>query len=621
MKPAEIATYPEVFTDAPGGVFRERIFSGPLWSAEVFKNAVHPSPANLPSQQSQELVTDPDSLYVAQRSPHNRDHEAASDFWNLLFGTQPRPQMLIVSGAVGTGKTTFLEYFFNVALPLRSQLEKPIAVFYSGLEDQTQFGSAKKKLRHDIKNCLMRQFPGIESEDDYAMWDRKVNGWNNPVHQNAALGEPKSAYRARLINTYFIDPECFLEEAIHYITQVKMRSLFVIVDNLDQMPERAIQEIVNELRELYANSIHICFILPLRPETKGLLVSRGVVPKGVEDFYLSAVDEEKLFARRASAASRKITESRKNVNRQIEYDTHTSYFKIWYGDAARRAQLAVEFSVHNASSDQKRAWSSICSALNNSTRKILRTRLRMISHPRFFDKVRQGSAISNYDIIEAALMGDDNFCGTDSILCDIINLFASNGGLADIADNQPDLVLMYYLLNTLRKTQDLTVVKDYLKFTGFGDASIDNALRVFDDKGVLNRYEDNSIKVHGEVIMGYIRLIKHVAYFECTAISRAARQKATQHREREKFSDAKRLFHAIKNIESKIRTRPTTRRLRSITFPSLSDLLHEAYRRRYTDTTLRAIIGETAADNFLKWFFYVDPSEPQPPPFLTRHVP
>jgi hypothetical protein len=573
--PAEVESHSDSLDDTKG-VFRER-FIETDWSGRS-------------------VGSDPDDLFVSSRTG-GADVQPAEKLWTLLFPANGlRPRMMLLTGAVGVGKTAFLEHFFNIFMPDRlshsssASLVRPV-VLYVDLTDNLEYITCRAAIYESLRNSINTCFPTLDTESEYAMWERKFRWDSTRVYNDAMGDETVFVSRARLVQTILHDDRIFVKEALWYLTEKNKREVIIIVDNVDQLAHKMVGRLIGVVREICANLSRICRILPMREETKSGLIRHDVVEAGVTELRLEPPDLGLVFAARARAAHTRIVASKRSVSEEIELEDSTIHNYIFYTVAAEHVQDALEVPYQLQSMPAKNAWRILRDIMQDSTRKLLRIQRRMIRFSPLFSRIVENprSVFSNYDILEACLKGERLFQGISDPYCDVINVFSSCGGPLDFGRNRTDMLVMYYLLRECKKGGAMTQIQNRMKSLGFVENSVGNALEIFNTRGVIRSTPSGTPVVHHRVINGYLDLIKQVAFFDCVATSHLVCF------EGDPIEHSVNLFQRLLDAEAEV-ARNVQRRSKMASHMAarsnlLSDDILNGYRGRYESEEVTSAIG------------------------------
>lgn len=505
MKNALARSVPEIF-DGSHGAFREELWQGAVGNSIPIEDY---------------------GLYEPRRRltsgielrPHEKEEAL---FKSLLDGSSMRGKMLLLTAPRGTGKTTFLHYFFSKYVDQHmSRACKAGFTELVMLSRSLKRGSASRITRDlwaGIASQISSRFKDIEKENKYKMWSREYP-WDDGTHVDAMGTQAPEKYRASVIHGDRPSRFVFCREALRYLHETRTGYIFVLfIDDIDHLPPKAIFEIVQDLREICFET-KIAVILPMRPETRQYLVHKGVAnDDSASELTLGVAAEAGVMARRAKYAKRRLLNLERDAWDLVPLDDRGdghSFLPINPVDARRRTELLITEMINESDSESKYAWSVLRGVVGGSIRGMIRVRRRLAVSESWYQHVVEmdRSKMSNYDILRGVLCGgEEEFTGKQHD-CDISEVYSLGG--ADIWDRR--LLAGPLLLQLLAKGEasQRVIEKKLARFEiplSWTRQLIDN----LDSLGVVHCF-GTYMEVEEEMVSSYQQLIVHPAYVDCIA--------------------------------------------------------------------------------------------------------
>ncbi len=187
---------------------------------------------------------------------------------NLEKSITLRPQFLLVLGPVGAGKTTFLNYTSKVSVP--GVINDKILWVYIDFKKATD--------SDNIRSFLYKELLGfIENEKNLKLnsWEDTIqNAYNEDIEHlkygplSLVFKDDKKEFNKEITKIIMNDRdnlEPFVEKILKYAS--KIRPIFVVVDNIDQIESEDFQQKVFNESQAIARRINSNFILSLREST------------------------------------------------------------------------------------------------------------------------------------------------------------------------------------------------------------------------------------------------------------------------------------------------------------------------------------------------------------------
>ena len=178
-----------------------------------------------------------------------------------------RPPTLLIGGA-GTGKTTFLQWFFRVN-EHRPNLENTVLIWVDFRKAGYAADEVAQRLRQEIISQLEDSpLLGLDSLGALqAVYRDRVNRLRKttlaPFEQDASQMQTKIA---ECINQWQSDACEYIRRLLHYAIPHSGRSVLIVLDNADQKDE-PFQYAVYDVAQQLANSEPVSIVLVLREST------------------------------------------------------------------------------------------------------------------------------------------------------------------------------------------------------------------------------------------------------------------------------------------------------------------------------------------------------------------
>lgn len=189
-------------------------------------------------------------------------------FDNLLKNSVERPpQFILVLGAVGVGKTTFLHYTKTISS--KEIIDKNIPWLYLDFKKATDFDDPKAFIYSQLLEC-------IDADDNFEMnsWEKVIKpaydtqikvlqkGVWQPYIKNPDVFEQKVA---ELIGSERNEVVSYVEKLLKHIG--KDRTVFVVIDNVDQILDPETQSRIFLEAQALARRVGCSVIVALREAT------------------------------------------------------------------------------------------------------------------------------------------------------------------------------------------------------------------------------------------------------------------------------------------------------------------------------------------------------------------
>lgn len=149
----------------------------------------------------------------------------------------PPPDPIIIIGSKGAGKTTFINYLFEVSLDPETLSERPFV--YLDFRKYDDLGSEKEQIYKDILSSIERQYPDLNLYDLTVLkrtFYREINQKDKGVWKHIKDSDT-SAYNERvstLLDEALKNPIEHFNKLSEYLIREKRKRLTIIIDNADQ---------------------------------------------------------------------------------------------------------------------------------------------------------------------------------------------------------------------------------------------------------------------------------------------------------------------------------------------------------------------------------------------------
>jgi hypothetical protein len=480
--------------------------------------------------------------YVDKRKSYSGVYDLENFYAERIFLSYNWPseilgeQIIQVIGGAGSGKSTFIRFFYQYYLPYFETI-----VNNSSINSDEHLIHTKAFQRHILLYVNLRR--GLSTKEMIPYIYEKLGEALISVaeYKNINLGsvnEAKFSKRWLKKQILYLAKEVEANERKWYISWV--------LDNSDQMDEDAQRDLIKLMldwipeepstisskspviegdhRELWR------IVIPIRPETLIGLTSHWTPCRNRRQFDLSSIDQDLLISKRADYLGLKVLESTKNpfidVNGFFPLTINKTFSRPQFNmivpsekapEMKQILQLAHsgESQISDKPGIPEDAKPIIDLLVHDSARRRLFL-VRRIAFNRTFRIRRQQGQLSKFYFFEALIRGNDelfNPSERDDIV--LLNLYNMGNG----PKNEPfSICVGLHAIFLLKQDMEWEEVKKSLKRIGYQKDHLKNCESWLEAKEIIKR-NGNHRNIDTSIIAGHWALLKERAYTDNMAVS------------------------------------------------------------------------------------------------------
>lgn len=473
--------------------------------------------------------------FVDRRIRKNKSKEppfaAEQKLFNAFWPPTEGKQLIQIVGDSGTGKSTFLRYFFQYYLPYYEIIKNKVP--QDSEIDRIHRDSYKKHivlyvdLRQPTSHLKKFLFRSLGESLHYTC---KNLGCENLLNQ----GEKKYSEKHVMDDISRIAALCESGERKYYISW--------FLDNSDQMPEKMQLELVKVVRKYIPKEQSYIFagdpvkenqlrqlwrvIIPIRPETRTNLNPSWAPLQNKCSINLNPIDPDLLIEKRATFLHSKISGSKRHFNQDYYDLTHTrADFDLKTPVEIANDLKEVLLAANRLEKEKATTVSSARAVLDNLVGGSARRRLNLL--PRialsrvFRERYQEGKSkgwdvyVTPFYFFDGLIRGDaDEFEAHDdnNLILNLYDLGSSSGESYSIFVG----VFSIHLLNQGMEWAD---VKISLGRLGYPENDLVESQKWLINKELIKHLYSGDYQIEREIVQGHWEILKERSYTDNMAVA------------------------------------------------------------------------------------------------------
>jgi hypothetical protein len=490
---------------------------------DAFAERILPAPTTVGSFSAAEAP-----LYVNERLSHDAGgHEtlkpqAFEAILDEMFWHEEKPPLLFIEGMVGSGKSTFVEYYLRCYCPHTGIRAKDFSAKLILLIDFRSTPSAQefdkrlfKIARTQILAACAKVSFKLEVENCYSFW-KPIFDFDSDTFRAAQGDQDVEAFRRNYVHTHkpSVSDEDWVHAALHYLSQQQGTSfpykyIVLCLDNLDQSDPDVIQHAIYRIREwteLRDNIRLWRVIIPVRPNTLSLILDEVKPLPRYDVMALSPPDLNRLLELRNEVLRTAIA----GIN---NHDSPNE------PDVEENATIMQSFLTNCRSWASPRFHEFLWNISGGSSRQILELWQGIMSSKSLYNNYKvkvndpaTSQSLGHYFLMNGMLTAQYRVYHPEKH--SILNVF----NLIDESRSERDLLIGIHVLALLKNgVTDYDQLLVSLERLGYGLYPIEEVLRRFKSRYVFRLLKKRIIQPERQIINAYWSLLAEPAYIEQVA--------------------------------------------------------------------------------------------------------
>lgn len=430
-----------------------------------------------------------------------------------LFWGEGKFTLLFVEGAVGSGKSTFIDYYLRCYCPNEGTHQAHFAakliinVDFRSTPSVVEFDKRLyEEARQQIRNACTEISFAIEVEDDYEFWNPLFE-FNSETFLRAQGSEDPLAFRTTYVNNHkpTVSDEAWVRCALRFLSMKAGSSvcpfqyLVLCLDNLDQSDLEVLQHAIYRVREWtkLAGTMRLWRVfVPVVPGTLSLILEKVRPLPGYEPLFIPAPKLESLLDRRSEVLEAAINGS---SDKQSDKPSRMlEFIRDCRGWASPRFHALLRGVSAGSARTSLKLWQCVMSSPS-----VFETYSARVDNP------ASKQFLGHYYLMDGMLTAQyPVFRPEHHPLLNIFNV------LPESADERDLLIGPHVLALLKRHVTDYTVLVATLQHLGYDLEAIQAALSLFKTRYLFRELKQRAIHPEPSVCQGYWELLSEQAYIE-----------------------------------------------------------------------------------------------------------